>query len=203
MLGSSAVLSLGELQRLEGVMAVAFQRALGAVSAMLGCNLIALEFRLEELPLADVSRMLGSPEAPAVGVYAYFYGQGACQALLLLPPDTVSSLMELLVGDPAPNIMALNELQTSALSELGNVLAGSFVGHLADLLNLSVPCTPPAVLADMSGAILYETALHREPWTDTVLLTKSLFGGGGREMAGVFVMFPGAELIGQLKERCL
>jgi chemotaxis protein CheC len=195
-------LSKEDLKRLECLMALALQRALSALSSMLGSSFSVLEFEVVEAPLEEVSTLLGSPEAPAFGVYLYFYGQGGCQVVLLLPLDTVGNLLELLLGSRAEDIAALDDLQVSALSEMGNVMAGSFVGHLADLLGLEVPCVPPAVVADMGGAILHEVVLYSEWHSDGVLMAKALFGEGGRELSGVFLVVPSPALLAQMRERC-
>ncbi len=192
-----------EVESLERLMAGAFQRALGSLSAMIGKNLDVVEFKLEELPLSDLSHMLGSPEAPALGVYVFFYGQGSCLVVLLLPPDSVSSLLELLLDRPCHDMMALDPLEASALAEVGNVMAGSFVGHMADMLGLGMPCAPPAVVCDMSGAMLGEAVFHGVIANDRVLMARSLFGEGQRSMAGVFLVVPSANLMSKMRERCL
>ncbi len=202
MLSAQPLLSERDMECLEGVMAVAFQRALASLSQMLNCKLAALEFRLRELSLKEVSTLLGSPEAPVVGVYLAFHGRGGCQTVLIFPPDTVRDLLELMLGGTVGDAMALDELQTSALSEMGNVMANSFVGHLADILGMEVPCVPPAVVADMGGAIVQEVLLRSGSLADRVLMVRSLFGEGGRELAGVFLVVPDWELMSRLRERC-
>jgi hypothetical protein len=54
----------------------------------------------------------------------------------------------------------------------------------------------------VGGAILHEVVLYSEWHSDEVLMAKALFGEGGRELSGVFLVVPSPALLAQMRERC-
>jgi chemotaxis protein CheC len=74
----------------------------------------------------------GSLGEPAVALLVQIIGQGSGQILLLLPMPTVSRVLGVLVGRRVEP-RAFTDLERSALQEMGNVLASSFLSELGDL----------------------------------------------------------------------
>lgn len=69
-------------------------------------------------------------------------GQGSGWILLLFPLPTIYRLLQLLMGTPA-NPRDLTEMERSAVREVGNLLASSFLSELGDLVGRRLmPSTP-------------------------------------------------------------
>lgn len=75
----------------------------------------------------------------------------------------------------SPAAMSLSEMELSALSEIGNILAGSYLSSLADFTSLTMYPTVPALAMDMAGAILGYGLLQFGQMGDDALLIDTTF----------------------------
>lgn len=78
----------------------------------------------------------------------------------------------------------------SALSEIGNILAGSYLSSLADFTSLQMSPTVPALALDMAGAILSYGLLQFGEMGDSALLIDTTFIEGQDEVEGQFFLIP-------------
>ena len=79
-----------------------------------------------------------------------------------------------------------SELELSALNEIGNILAGSYLSSLADFTNLNMQPTVPALAIDMAGAILSYGLLQFGQMGDQALLIDTKFLEGEMKCKGIF-----------------
>lgn len=85
------------------------------------------------------------------------------------------------------------EMELSALSEIGNILAGSYLTSLADFTNLNMSPTVPALAIDMAGAILSYGLLQFGQMGDQALLIDTKFLDGLDQVEGHFFLIPDPE----------
>lgn len=81
-------------------------------------------------------------------------------------------------------------MEWSALSEIGNILAGSYLSSLADFTSLSMIPTVPALAMDMAGAILGYGLLQFGEMGDSALVIDTTFIEGNHEVEGQFFLIP-------------
>ena len=85
-----------------------------------------------------------------------------------------------------------DEMDLSALKEVGNIIAGSYLSALSGLTNLSISPTVPFVTIDMAAAILSVPAVMFGMMGDKALLIKTEFGDTV-DMNGFFILMPEEE----------
>ncbi|HEY3396395.1 MAG TPA: chemotaxis protein CheC [Armatimonadota bacterium] len=105
---------------------------------------------LEELPRLTADH----PEEALVSVYVAFQGTAQGCLLLLFTEPQARALLRLLDLPCPTNIFNLPSLEKSAVSEIGNILASSYLNALAQFAGLHLFPLPPGVAVGMSGAIL-------------------------------------------------
>ncbi|MOA27114.1 CheY-P phosphatase CheC [compost metagenome] len=88
---------------------------------------------------------------------------------------------------------SFSEMEWSALSEIGNILAGSYLSSLADFTKLTMIPTVPALALDMAGAILSYGLLQFGEMGDSALLIDTTFIEGNHEVEGQFFLIPDPE----------
>ena len=76
---------------------------------------------------------------------AIFLVLGACEA---------ARVASALTGETFAEIESLSEMGTSALKEFGNIVVGTYLRTLADVLNVRTTYSVPGFCYDMLGAIL-------------------------------------------------
>jgi chemotaxis protein CheC len=85
-----------------------------------------------------------------------------------------------------------DEMDLSAIKEVGNIIAGSYLSALSGLTNLTVTPTVPFVAVDMAAAILSVPAVQFGMMGDNALLIKTEFGDE-LGLNGYFILMPEEE----------
>ena len=84
-----------------------------------------------------------------------------------------------------------DEIDISAVTEIGNILCSSYLNALATLIQKKVTPSPPMLGKDMSQAILSVPAIEFSKISDQVLLIDSVFNTeGGESASGYFILVP-------------
>lgn len=86
---------------------------------------------------------------------------------------------------------ALTEMGISVISEIGNIIASSFMNSIAAFTNLKATVSVPAVANDMLSAILVTTFVETGQYQEYVLDIETLFIGSGEDkLEGHFYFVP-------------
>ncbi len=83
-----------------------------------------------------------------------------------------------------------NEIELSALSEITNILAGSYLGALAQLTNMTIDMSEPSLAIDMAGAILSVPASVFGELSDSALFLETSFIEFEKPILGHFFLIP-------------
>ena len=105
--------------------------------------------RLNILPLSEVPDVVGGADTMVAGVYLRVFGPAPSSILFLLPRDSAFSLVDMAMGRERGTTDILNAMDESALMEIGNILAGSFLNALSYFTKMTLLPSLPAL------AILY------------------------------------------------
>ncbi|NLW12006.1 MAG: chemotaxis protein CheC, partial [Clostridiaceae bacterium] len=115
---------------------------------------------LRILDVSDMTTLLGGPENEFVGILVTMDKDVRGMMLFLLEQRFVCKLIEVLLNEKISSFSELSEMGRSALMEIGNILAGSYVNAIATMTNLNIELSTPQIAIDMVGAILsYPAAL--------------------------------------------
>ncbi|HOA80837.1 MAG TPA: chemotaxis protein CheC [Defluviitaleaceae bacterium] len=142
---------------------------------------------LEFKNLADI---LGGPENPVVGVLLDVSGEVEGMMMFVLEQRSAHVLVNILMGRDIHHISEFNDMDISALSEIGNILTGSYLSSLSALTNLSIVPSIPHLAFDMAGAILSVPAIEFGKVGDKVLLIETEFAEGIDRVVGYFILIP-------------
>jgi chemotaxis protein CheC len=170
-------------------------------SGMLGQELTVTEPEVRILPLLSLSEIVGGPEDDAVGIYLRGEGDLATQFMLMIPLQKAHDLVDLLMDQPMGTTQCMGSLERSALAEVGNLTATFFMNSIATISGVSLRPTPPAVMVDMVGAILDIVIATAGGLSDSVLMVKTKFMLGDREVGADFWVIPDEKTISLLSTR--
>ena len=85
-----------------------------------------------------------------------------------------------------------NEMELSALREVGNIITGAYLNALSGLTNLCIYPSTPELTVDMAGAILSVPAIQFGIQGDQILLIQNNFFDEV-ELDGFFILLPDME----------
>lgn len=146
--------------------------------------------RAKILEFKDVSDTLGGAELPVVGILLKVSGDLTGNIMFILQQKAASMLVNMLMGRPLDEVHEFTEMEISALKEIGNILAGSYLSALSSLTNLMIMPSIPDLAIDMAGAILSVPAIEFGKVGDTVLYIETEFSEGFDKVVGDFFLVP-------------
>ena len=94
------------------------------------------------------------PETIVAGIYLPITGDVKGASLLIFPEKIAYTLCDLLVKRKPGTTRKLNELDKSALKEVGNIICGSFLTVFSNTLKIKIVENVPSLSFDMFGAVV-------------------------------------------------
>jgi chemotaxis protein CheC len=145
------------------------------------------------VPFDDVSEFVGGPEQPVTAILFTVEGDLSGFLFFIMAEEATRSLLNglgisELEGDTAS--LEFSEMECSALNEIGNILAGSYLSSLANLTGLSMCPSVPALAIDMAGAIISYGLMEASQLGDVALVIDTNFVQGEKEAGGRFFFIP-------------
>ena len=161
-----------------------------ALSKMLNQKMDMSVPKVELVPFNEISDIMGDEDQTVVGIMLGFEG------------DVYGMMMFLFDTKSAHHLEAdtqFNDMEMSALNEIGNIVSGSYLTAISKLTNLKMVSTVPEMTIDMIGALLSVPASEFGKYGDKLLLIQSQFGELDF-VNGYFLMIPELESYDKLLE---
>ncbi|MEG0762611.1 MAG: chemotaxis protein CheC, partial [Oscillospiraceae bacterium] len=104
------------------------------------------------LEYKQVTDLLGGPENMIVGIMFTLKGDVNGMMMFLLEKDFTHTVLNALLGQELHDFSEVDEMAMSALQEIGNIMAASYVNAIAQLTGLTIDISVPSTCIDMAGA---------------------------------------------------
>jgi len=150
------------------------------------------------MKFSEVSDVLGGAETPVAGILLRIHGDISGSMMYILDEPSARLLVNILMGKPLETDLDLDEMSCSVLTEIGNILAGSYLSALSNLTNLRILPDVPALAMDMAGAILSVPAIEFGKTSDAVLYIENVFTDGHDSVIGDLFLVPDDMSYGKL-----
>ena len=137
-----------------------------------------------------VSQILGGEEMLVVGILLSVTGDLTGNMMFILDNFAARQLVNILLGNSDSDSLEFNEMELSALKEIGNILTASYLSALAGLTGLRIMPSVPQLAIDMAGAILSVPAIEFGKVGDSVLYIETEFSEGITKVFGDFLLIP-------------
>lgn len=150
------------------------------------------------LPLGEVPEVVGGPDVMVAGVFLRVYGPAPGSILFLLPRDSAFYLVDTLMGRSEKTTEYLDEMDESALLEIGNILAGAYLNALSYFTKFTLLPSIPALAMDMAGAILSVILIQLGQMGDHALVIETEFTTENDGVKGHFFLIPDPGSLGTI-----
>lgn len=178
------------LDALQEICNIGMGHAATALSQMIS-KTIHLSVPLVHLArLSQVPEIIGGAEQVVVGIYMQIFGDAQGNILLIFPRESAQALSSLLTGEDSPREAGLTEMHASMLKEIGNILAGSYLSTMEQLLKISLLPSVPSLAFDMAGAIVDYILIQLGQDSDTTLVVETEFYAQEEKITGRFFLLP-------------
>lgn len=142
------------------------------------------------VPLTDFAKMAGGAEAISVGVYMPVTGDAPGHVAFLLPEACAQVLVDQIMGQEPGTTTTFGEVELSAMMEVGNILASSYLVAICELTGINLYSSPPAIAVDMTAAILSTIAAAFASVQDHALTIVTQIGEELGALEGYFIYIP-------------
>ncbi len=162
-----------------------------AVATMLNLKVDMHVPRVELLNIADFGNAICPEEEVIVGILLELEGDVTGSMMFLMKLDSAHYLVNALMGGygGSGDGESFNEMETSALKEIGNIIAGSYLSAIAQMTNLKIVASVPFLCVDMAASILSVPAIQFGQFGDNALLIQTEFGDD-QMIDGYFILLP-------------
>jgi Chemotaxis protein CheC, inhibitor of MCP methylation len=148
------------------------------------------------LAFDELAEIIGGAETLVAGILLSLEGDVDGMMLFVLESAAAHMLVNQLMGcgqPPTPAVGGFNEIEESALKEIGNIIAGSYLSSISSLTNMLITSSVPYLAVDMAGAILSVPAIEFGKMGDKALLIESRFKDMDIDISGYFILIPTIE----------
>ena len=199
MINSYDDLSPVQLDVLKEIGNIGSGNAATALSQLLGRS-IDMQVRL--MDVADAIESLGSPDKLVVGILIRLKGDADGMIMFLLEEAFAKTIVTGLTGERSFSLYEMNADDISVLSEIGNIMGGSYVNAIANLSGMVIDMSVPALTTDMLGAIMTVPATELSEAYEKVLMISEQFLIDSVEIQSDMLLIPTVEslraLLGKL-----
>lgn len=163
-----------------------------ALAQMLQCKVDMKVPQVKLLGFNEVGATMGGEEQIMVGIYLMVEGDITGSIMFLQSVESAKNLVEMLMGMEVSEGVDFNEIELSALKEIGNIITASYLNSLSDLTKLKIMPSIPDLAIDMASAILSVPAIEFGALGDNILLIQTQFTDD-IDVDGYFVLIPDLE----------
>lgn len=166
--------------------------AMTALSQMINSKVDMKVPQVRLLEFKEVGTLMGGEEQIMVGVMLAVEGDITGSMMFLVEKNCAKHLVNKMMMGMASEGDDFNEMELSALKEIGNIITGAYLNSLSTMTNLKIYPTPPEITVDMAAALLSVPAIEFGIYGDNILLIQSQFFDEVN-IDGFFILVPDLE----------
>lgn len=160
-----------------------------AIANMLG---LRIDMEVPNVQLLEVSKLgsaICAEDETIVGIFLEVQNDIEGSMMFLLKMDSAHYLVNSLMMRDQSYQEPFDEMDLSAMKEIGNIIAGSYLSALSSMTNLVIAPSVPYIAVDMAASILSVPAIQFGQYGDNALLIETEFEA---DMAinGYFILMP-------------
>lgn len=134
--------------------------------------------KISFLDYQAVSENLGGPETLMVGMMLTLHRDITGMMMFLLKEEFAHMVLNSLLGQSFASFVEVDEMGLSAMQEIGNIMAASYINAIGQITGLTIEISPPDITVDMVGSILSVPAIHFANISDKVIFIEDEFHSG-------------------------
>ena len=160
-----------------------------ALATMIGTKVDMRVPKVGLMEFKEIGAEMGGEETIMAGIYQQIKGDISGSIMFLLEEKSARVLVSKLMGVESNSSEPFDEMEISALQEIGNIITGSYLSSLSTLTNMTIDATVPSLCIDMCEAILSVPAIEFAELGDKMLLIKTEFSDDVK-LEGYFILVP-------------
>ncbi len=162
-----------------------------AIASMLNLTIDMKVPNVELKAVEDLGTAICPEEEIIVGIFLEVQNDISGSMMFLMRLKSAHYLVDRLMGGMSDDKgdSEFSEMELSAMKEIGNIIAGSYLSALSTMTNLVITPSVPYIAVDMAASILSVPAIQFGQFGDNALLIETEFGDDVM-IEGYFILLP-------------
>lgn len=172
-----------------------------ALSSMLSAKVNMTLPRAEFLEFNEALARLGDPEIVIAAVLVELTGEIQGIMLFIIPEEFSDEVIFRMLGKARMSLLELEEIETSVLTEIGNIVISSYVTALSSLAGVDVELSVPQLAVNMLGGIMSLPMAMMGQQSDKIMMVTGEFQIDGKAMNSGMLLLPDVESLNILMKK--
>ncbi len=164
-----------------------------ALSKLLDAKVDMKVPNIQFMEFKELSEAIGGAENLVVGILLTLESGIDGMMMFVLESKSAEQIVNVLMGRATGTLEQFTEMDLSALQEIGNIIAGSYLSAISAFTGMTIISSVPYLSIDMAGAILSVPAIEFGKISDKALLIETEFGDKETIINGYFILIPTLE----------
>ncbi len=180
-----------QLDLLKEIGNIGAGNAATALSTMLSKEVEIEVPHVSLVELSELYKYLKRPEEIVSSTMVGINGEAPGKMLMNFDSESTKLLIFFLTGEKPDDLTSMNDMQSSVISEIGNILCSTYVIALSNFTSLFLETEVPILIIDMFAAVVAETSIIASKDYDDVLMIETILKiHDGNTLNGFLTMFP-------------
>lgn len=177
-----------EMDMLKEAGNIASGNAMTSLSTLIGATLDMSVAQVKIEQIQNLPTVLGGADAVVSGMLIHIFGDLKAMLLLSFETESTLTIVNRMTWQNLTTLDELGEMECSALCEIGNILAGTYLNALNKFTGLILDISPPQMAIDMAGAILSYPAIEFTLEDNSMLFIKTDFKDMNGLVNGTYIL---------------
>jgi chemotaxis protein CheC len=149
--------------------------------------------RLHTKPPHMVPLIYEEHDTPVAAIFMQLRGEADCDIMLIFESEEAKKIAALMTNNAGEN-GDFEEMQNSAIEELGSIMIGSFLNAVANFTGTELLPTPPCLIFDAFDAVIDGLLAKKALCSDVAAIFDARFKRSHSLAEGYLIIFPGENL---------
>ena len=172
-----------------------------ALSSMRNARVSMALPRAEILEFNDALARLGDPEIVIAGVLVELTGEIQGIMLFIIPEEFSDEVLFRMLGKTRTALLELDEIESSVLTEIGNIVISSYVTALSSLAGVEVELSVPQLAVNMLGGIMSLPMAMMGQQSDRIMMVTGEFNIDDKALNSGMLLLPNVESLNILMKK--
>lgn len=172
-----------------------------ALSSMLNARVSMALPRAEILEFNEALARLGDPEIVIAGVLVQLTGEIQGIMLFIIPEVFSDEVLFRMLGKTRTALLELDEIESSVLTEIGNIVISSYITALSSLAGVEVELSVPQLAVNMLGGIMSLPMAMMGQQSDRIMMVTGEFNIDDKALNSGMLLLPDVESLNILMKK--
>ena len=190
-----------EFDILKEIGSIGGGNAATALSSMLNAKVNMSMPAVKVLGFNPALNLLGDPEELVAAIFVEMSGELEGVMLFILTKEFADEIVQRMLGKGGVDMLELDEIDSSVLTEIGNIVISSYITAMSSLANVEVELSVPQFTANMLGGILSVPIAVMGQHSDRIMMITGEFRIDGKALNSNMLLLPDVKSLNVLMKK--